>query len=120
MKTLTCDLCDHTVSGETFEAWMENLKPHYMSAHADFMEQNAHGDMQKWMDDNRARFDAQDESFALLPFSIAFGAAFGVVAGVLIGSVTDTIAFSVALGVSFGAGIGIVASLVYKALHSKD
>ena len=35
MKTLTCDLCDATAEDETFEAWMEALKPHYTQAHAD-------------------------------------------------------------------------------------
>ena len=38
MKTLTCDLCDYAVEGETFEQWMNALKPHYAQAHADVME----------------------------------------------------------------------------------
>lgn len=29
MKILKCDLCEKTAQGETFEAWMEALKPHY-------------------------------------------------------------------------------------------
>lgn len=37
MKTLTCDLCTATASGETFEEWMNALMPHYMEAHADVM-----------------------------------------------------------------------------------
>jgi hypothetical protein len=37
MKTLKCDLCETTVAGETFEQWMQNLMPHYMTAHADVM-----------------------------------------------------------------------------------
>ena len=64
MKTLTCDLCDHTAEGETFDQWMEALKPHYMSAHADVMAKHVGSPeemkeaMGKWMGDNKARFDA--------------------------------------------------------------
>ena len=61
MKTLKCDLCDVTAEGETFEAWMEALKPHYFSAHADVMKNNASKtkeDMEKWMVENKARFEA--------------------------------------------------------------
>jgi hypothetical protein len=60
MKTLTCDLCDATAEGETFEAWMQNLMPHYMQAHAEFMSDSTHTeeDKKKWMADNKARFDA--------------------------------------------------------------
>lgn len=68
MKTLKCDLCDHEVQGETFEAWMETMKPHYGEAHTDFMKQKEKqskeeqmAGMQKWMADNKARFDAQPE-----------------------------------------------------------
>lgn len=65
MKTLKCDLCDHEESAETFEEWMNKLKPHYAEAHADLMQQK--GDqskdeqmagMQKWMADNKTRFEA--------------------------------------------------------------
>ena len=57
-------MCDHEAQGETFEAWMDALKPHYAEAHADFMK--AKGDqtpeeqmagMQKWMEENKARFE---------------------------------------------------------------
>ncbi|PIR74005.1 MAG: hypothetical protein COU35_04855 [Candidatus Magasanikbacteria bacterium CG10_big_fil_rev_8_21_14_0_10_47_10] len=65
MKTLTCDLCDATEQGETFEQWMEALKPHYAQAHASFMKEQGgkspeeqKAEMQKWMADNKARFDA--------------------------------------------------------------
>ena len=65
MKTLSCDLCDFTAEGETFEAWMENLKPHYAQAHLDFMmknmdksEEEKKAAMNQWMNDNRARFEA--------------------------------------------------------------
>ncbi len=70
MKTLTCDLCTVTAQGETFEDWMEALKPHYMTAHADVMQDptKTPADMQKWLADNRTRFeqekDAQPESVA--------------------------------------------------------
>jgi len=65
MKTLKCDLCDHKESAQTFEEWMEAMKPHYAEAHADFMKQQSEkseeeqtAGMQKWMADNKARFDA--------------------------------------------------------------
>jgi len=66
MKTLKCDLCEHEAQGETFEEWLSALKPHYAEAHADFMKQQGEKpkeeqmtEMQKWMDDNKARFDAE-------------------------------------------------------------
>lgn len=65
MKTLKCDICEATAEGETFEEWMENLKPHWAEAHADMMkekmsmpEEQQKAEMQKWMDENKARFDA--------------------------------------------------------------
>jgi len=60
MKTLKCDLCETTAEGETFEAWMEALKPHYFTAHADVMKDPSKGkaDMERWMVENKARFDA--------------------------------------------------------------
>lgn len=60
MKTLTCDLCDVTAEGETFEEWMSALKPHYMDAHPKVMADptKTKEDMQKWMLENKARFDA--------------------------------------------------------------
>jgi len=60
MKTLKCDLCDYEVRGETFEEWMESLKPHYGEAHADVMQDpnKTKQDMENWMAENKARFDA--------------------------------------------------------------
>ena len=60
MKTLTCDLCEATAEGKTFEEWMEALKPHYSKAHAEFMKDPSHTkeDMEKWMVENKARFEA--------------------------------------------------------------
>ena len=65
MKTLKCDLCDHEVSGETFEEWMDVLKPHYIEKHSDFMQKNADkseddqkAEMGKWMTENKTRFEA--------------------------------------------------------------
>lgn len=64
MKVLKCDICDHEASGNTFEEWMNNLKPHYAEAHADFMKQQEErskeeqmAEMQKWMIENKARFE---------------------------------------------------------------
>ena len=60
MKTLKCDLCQVTAEGETFEAWMEALKPHYSEAHAEVMtgSSKTQGDIEKWMAENKARFEA--------------------------------------------------------------
>ena len=60
MKTLKCDLCDHDAQGETFEQWMMALMPHYMEAHADVINDPANGpeERDRWMAENRARFDA--------------------------------------------------------------
>lgn len=65
MKTLKCDLCDHEAQGETFEDWMQALMPHYMETHADFMkekggqsEEEQKAGQEKWMTENKARFDA--------------------------------------------------------------
>lgn len=59
MKTLTCDLCNATAQGDTFEAWMKALMPHYMEAHSDVMKNPDNGkeEQMKWMTDNKARFD---------------------------------------------------------------
>ena len=60
MKTLKCDLSDFTAEGETFEDWMTALSPHYMEAHADVMNDSSRGkeEMEQWMAENRARFEA--------------------------------------------------------------
>ena len=64
MKKLICDLCNYEAQGETFEEWMDALKPHYAQAHADAMQskqgtpEEMKAEMMKWMDENRARFDA--------------------------------------------------------------
>lgn len=60
MKTLQCDLCEHEAQGETFEEWMDALKPHYMKAHADVMKDpsKTKEDMGRWMAENKTRFDA--------------------------------------------------------------
>ena len=64
MKTLKCDLCDYVAQGETFEQWLNALKPHYAEVHADVMEskkgtpEEMNADMMQWMVANQARFDA--------------------------------------------------------------
>ena len=64
MKTLKCDLCEATVQGETFEEWINALKPHYAQAHADVMQskkgtpEEMKAEMMKWIVENKARFDA--------------------------------------------------------------
>ena len=57
MKILKCDLCEVTAEGETFEKWMKALMPHYMEAHAEVMKTSTPEDQQKWMVDNKARFE---------------------------------------------------------------
>ena len=63
MKTLKCDICNYEARGGTFEAWMESLKPHYMTAHPDVMNNPSHTqkDMENWMAENRKRFESQPE-----------------------------------------------------------
>ena len=57
MKTLKCDLCEVTGEGETFEQWMQALMPHYMEAHSDVMKTSTQEDQDKWMVENKARFE---------------------------------------------------------------
>ena len=58
---MTCDLCEHVAEGETFEAWMQALMPHYLEAHKDVMEDPSKGekDKQVWMNEQRERFNQQ-------------------------------------------------------------
>ena len=60
MKTVKCDLCDVAVEGETFQEWMQALMPHYKEAHADVMQDpnKTKADGEKWMAENKVRFDA--------------------------------------------------------------
>lgn len=66
MKTLTCDLCDVTAQGETFEEWMRALQPHYMETHPEVMKESDHSeeDAKKWMAENKIRFEASPEDQA--------------------------------------------------------
>jgi hypothetical protein len=60
MKTLKCNICEYEAQGDTFEAWMTALKPHYAEAHAVVMNDSSKtkDDMERWMVENRARFDS--------------------------------------------------------------
>ena len=60
MKILKCDLCEHEAQGETFEEWMKALQPHYSEVHSEVMKDQSHTkeDMEKWMAENMARFEA--------------------------------------------------------------
>ena len=65
MKSLRCDLCEYEAQGETFGEWMNAMKPHYAEAHADVMmsksnltEEEKMQEMQKWVAENKAKFDA--------------------------------------------------------------
>ena len=57
MRTLKCDLCEAGAQGETFEEWMQALMPHYMETHAETMKNSTKEDQEKWMVENRARFE---------------------------------------------------------------
>lgn len=62
MKTLKCDLCEAAAEGETFEDWMKAHMPHYVQEHADAMNdpKNGREEQQRWMSENRARFEASN------------------------------------------------------------
>lgn len=67
MKKLKCDKCDFVAEGNTFEEWMMNLMPHYMQAHKEVVEASIdkseaeqEAEKQKWMEKNKARFDAAE------------------------------------------------------------
>ena len=69
MKTLKCDLCDHEETAETFEEWMNKLKPHYANAHAEVMKSKSdltdkekYEEMMKWMGENKTRFETNARS----------------------------------------------------------
>lgn len=61
MKSLKCDLCEISFEAKSFDSWLEQMKPHYMQNHQDFMQANAKKGaegMKAWMLENKARFDA--------------------------------------------------------------
>ncbi len=65
MKKLKCDLCDVVAEGDTFEGWMKALMPHYATAHAEVMigkaglaDEEKKAEMNNWMVENKARFEA--------------------------------------------------------------
>ena len=61
MKTLSCDMCTTEFSADTFDAWFAQMRPHYMSDHADLMAASAGNSKEegmKWMADMKARFEA--------------------------------------------------------------
>lgn len=60
MKTLKCDLCEATAEGETFEEWMRALLPHYMQAHNEVIKNSTKEDQEKWMVENKARFESAE------------------------------------------------------------
>ena len=59
MKTLKCDMCEHEEQGETFDEWMNALKPHYGMVHPEVMADSSktNADMEQWMANNKTRFD---------------------------------------------------------------
>lgn len=60
MKTMSCDQCEKEFSAETFDAWFDQMKKHYMSDHADFMAASANKSKEegmKWMADMKSKFE---------------------------------------------------------------
>lgn len=53
-------MCDQMAEGETFEDWKNALMQHYMTAHPEVMSDTSktEADMNQWMIENKARFDA--------------------------------------------------------------
>jgi hypothetical protein len=60
MKTLKCDLCEAMAEGETFEEWMRALLPHYMQSHNEVIKNSTKEDQEKWMVENKARFESAE------------------------------------------------------------
>ena len=61
MKSLQCDQCELAFEAETFDAWIAQMKEHYMQEHKDVMEkprENPQKEMRKWMVEERERFIA--------------------------------------------------------------
>ena len=61
MKKMKCDLCLSEFSAESFDSWMELMKPHYMDHHADFMEKNKDKPKEegmKWMIEMKSKWDS--------------------------------------------------------------
>ena len=61
MKKLKCEICDFEGRGETFDEWFEGMHKHYQTAHADIMKEmmdKPKEEMDKWMVEARAKFDA--------------------------------------------------------------
>lgn len=66
---MKCNACDATFSAETFEGWVEQMKPHYAAMHGDVMASKAHLSdaekmkvMQDWMARANEQFDAITEA----------------------------------------------------------
>ena len=62
MKSLKCDLCDHQITGDTFENWFSNARKHWEQMHQDVMkkmqETGTKEEGQKWMAEAKRKFEA--------------------------------------------------------------
>ena len=61
MKTMSCDSCEVEFTTENFEDWFKQMQVHYMTEHADFMEQAKNKTKEegmKWMSDMKAKFES--------------------------------------------------------------
>lgn len=61
MKTITCIDCLEQFSGETAEAIMEAMMPHYMADHKDIMDAGTEEQRDGWFTELNRRFDSAPE-----------------------------------------------------------
>ena len=59
MKTITCIDCDQQFSGETPDAVMTAMLPHYMSDHKDIMQTNTPDSKKEWFAEFNKRWSAE-------------------------------------------------------------
>ncbi len=57
MKTITCIDCEEQFSGETPEAIMQAMMPHYMSDHKDVMERGTEEGKKEWFAEFNKRWE---------------------------------------------------------------
>lgn len=63
MKTINCQHCAESFTGETKVAIQMAMLPHYKEAHPDVMSGLSAGDKQSWMEEFDRRWEAARESF---------------------------------------------------------
>ena len=61
MRTITCLDCEQQFSGETKEAVMQAMMPHYMADHKDVMETGNEEKKKVWFQEFEQRWEAASE-----------------------------------------------------------